>query len=100
MMIGHTPTPTEVPDIPGVPGALWCWPGPHAKATFINENRNDRMLVIFCDPFSLILTVPPGPAGSVTVVGLLRQLAREATAMAAMVESEPGSAAKRMWGRP
>lgn len=96
-MSTHTPAPT---DAPGVPGALWCWPGPRTTATFVNEDPADRMLVIFCDPFSLILTVPPGPAGPTTMVGLLRQLAGEAAAMAAVVESDGGATSRAKWGRP
>lgn len=92
----RTDDPT-VPDVPAVPGTLWCWPGPRAKATFINADPNDRMLVIFCDPVSLILTVPPGPAGQGTMAGLLRQLAGAATRMATVLDSEhePRSTAER-----
>ena len=92
--------PTALPDAPGLPGALWCWPGPATQAAFVDQAPEDRRLVIFCDPFSLILTVPPGPAGPPTMVGLLRQLAHEAAAMATAIESDSSATTQLKWGRP
>jgi hypothetical protein len=71
---------------PGAPGVLWCWPGPKAKATFVHEDDGQPLLVIHCDPFNLLLMIPPGPAGPTMMAGYLRGLASASQEMADRID--------------
>jgi hypothetical protein len=70
---------------------LSCWPGAGAFVSARELTESDRKaLVLYLDPVSLVLSVPPVPGSESAMARFCRQLAREAARMA--FDLDPGSA--------
>jgi hypothetical protein len=68
-----------------------CWPRLGAFASARELPESDRLaLVLYLDPVSLVLSVPPVPGGAAVMARFCRQLAQEASRVAA--DLEPGTA--------
>jgi hypothetical protein len=62
---------------------IWAWPGPQATARIEILDTGQRVLSMFFDPVTLILTLPPFPDGEVMTARFLRSIARACAQLSA-----------------
>ena len=60
----------------------WCWPGLNVSTGWRELRPGDKTLVLFLDPVSLAVAMPPLPGGEVALAGFCRLLARTARHLA------------------
>ncbi len=60
----------------------WLWPGPDVGAGWRELRPGEKTLVLFLDPVSLAVTMPPLPGGELALVQFCRLLARTARHLA------------------
>lgn len=70
----------------------WRWPGPNAGAGGRELRPGEQTLVLFLDPVSLVVAMPPLPGGEVALARFCRLLARAARQLAAASHHDPGQA--------
>ncbi|MGH3808472.1 MAG: hypothetical protein ACRDRU_17990 [Pseudonocardiaceae bacterium] len=63
-------------------GDGWCWPGLKVGAGWRELRPGEKTLVLFLDPVSLVVAMPPLPGGEVALVQFCRLLARTARDLA------------------
>jgi hypothetical protein len=56
----------------------WCWPGLRVGAGWRELRPGEKTLVLFLDPVSLAVAMPPLPGGEVALTQFCRLLARTA----------------------
>ncbi|MGH3833211.1 MAG: hypothetical protein ACRDRS_22720 [Pseudonocardiaceae bacterium] len=66
----------------------WRWPGPNSEAGTRELRPGEKALVLFLDPVSLVVAMPPLPGGEVALAQFCRLLARAARQLA--TTSDPG----------
>jgi hypothetical protein len=59
------------------------WPGPNAGAGVRELRPEEKALVLFLDPISLVVAMPPFPDGELALAQFCRLLARAARQLAA-----------------
>ena len=62
----------------------WLWPGPNAGAGVRKLRPGEKALVLFLDPVSVVVAMPPFPGGEVALARFCRVLARAARRLAAV----------------
>jgi hypothetical protein len=70
----------------------WLWPGPNAGAGGRELRPGENALVLFLDPVSLVVAMPPLPSGEAALGRYCRLLARAARQLAAASHHDPGQA--------
>jgi hypothetical protein len=65
-----------------------CWPGRDAAAGLMGVAEHAPALVMHLDPVDLAIQVPPFPGGDVVLAEFCRELAREATRLAAEIDPD------------
>ncbi|MGH3869622.1 MAG: hypothetical protein ACRDQ4_26670 [Pseudonocardiaceae bacterium] len=63
-------------------GDGWCWPGLKVGAGWRELRPGEKTLVLFLDPVSLVVAMPPLPGGEVAIAQFCRLLARTARHLA------------------
>jgi hypothetical protein len=71
---------------PDSPFAMWAWPGPNASASIQIADTGQRVLSIFFDPVSLVLSPAPFPNGPFLTARFYRQLARTCAQLSAELD--------------
>jgi hypothetical protein len=71
---------------PDRPFSMWAWPGPNATASIQLTDTGARVLSIFLDPLSLVLSVAPFPDGPLRTARLYRQIARVCAQLSAELD--------------
>ncbi|MGH3708184.1 MAG: hypothetical protein ACRDRU_01370 [Pseudonocardiaceae bacterium] len=64
-------------------GGAWLWPGPSAGTGTHELRSGEKTLVLFLDPISLVVAMPPFPGGEAALAQYCRILARTARKLAA-----------------
>ena len=62
---------------------IWTWPGPQATAGIEILDTGQRVLSVFFDPVTLVVTLPPFPDGAVVTARFLRSIARACAQLSA-----------------
>ncbi|MGH3803250.1 MAG: hypothetical protein ACRDTD_24585 [Pseudonocardiaceae bacterium] len=70
----------------------WPWPGPNTGAGARELRPGEKALVLFIDPVSLVVALPPLPGGEVALARFCRLLACAARQLAAASHHDPGQA--------
>jgi hypothetical protein len=70
----------------------WFWPGPNTGASVRELRPGEKALVLFLDPVSLVVAMPPLPGGEVALARFCRLLARAARQLAASSDHDPSQA--------
>jgi hypothetical protein len=65
-----------------------CTPGRDAVAGFVRITSEIPALVLYLDPVNMSIQLPPFPGGGQVLAKFCRELAREATKLAAALEPE------------
>lgn len=68
----------------------WLWPGPNAGTSGRELRPGENALVLFLDPVSLVVAMPPLPGGEVALARFCRLLAQAARQLAAASHHDPG----------
>jgi hypothetical protein len=76
---------------------VWVRPGPQATATIEVLDTGQRVLSVFFDPATLVVTLPPFPDGPLMTARFLRAIARACARLSA--EYDPAGAPGRPSGR-
>jgi hypothetical protein len=63
-----------------------CSPGRDAAAGYMRITENLPALVIYLDPVNVAIQLPPFPGGELVLANFCRELAREASRLAAAVD--------------
>src|SRR4051812_2259752 len=74
-----------------------CTPGRDAAVAFMRVTEHLPALVMYLDPVNLAIQLPPFPGGELLLAKFCRELAREATKLAAEIDPEnelPASGAR------
>ena len=66
--------------------AVWGWPGPNASAGIQVADTGQRVLSIFLDPVSLVLSPAPFPDGPLVTARFYRQVARACAQLSAELD--------------
>jgi hypothetical protein len=69
-----------------LPFCVWAWPGPNASAGILVSDAGDRVLSIFLDPVSLVITPAPFPDGPLLTARFYRQVARACAQLSAELD--------------
>jgi hypothetical protein len=70
-------------DAAQVPFDAWRWLGPQTGADRCGLRANEKALVLFLEPVSLVVAVPPLPGGDAALARFCRALGRAARELAA-----------------
>lgn len=70
----------------------WLWSGSNTGAGVRELRPGEKALVLFLDPVSLVVAMPPLPGGEVALARFCRLLARAARQLAATSHHDPGQA--------
>jgi hypothetical protein len=81
---------------PDLTFCMWAWPGPNASAGIQVSDAGERVLSIFLDPVSLVLSSAPFPDGPLVTARFYRQVARACAQLSA--ELDPTGAPVRGGG--
>lgn len=65
-----------------------CIPGPHAAAGMRQLSDGARVLVVYLDPVNMTIQAAPTPAGIRELADFCRELAQEASRMAAEIDPD------------
>jgi hypothetical protein len=71
---------------PGLPFRIWAWPGPNATAGIQEADTGHRVLSVFLDPVSLVITPAPFPDGPLATARFYRQVARACAQLSAELD--------------
>ncbi|MGH3864705.1 MAG: hypothetical protein ACRDQ4_00975 [Pseudonocardiaceae bacterium] len=63
-------------------GEGWCWPGLNAGAGWRELRPGEKTLVLFLNPISLAVAMPPLPEGEIALAQFCRLLAQTARDLA------------------
>ena len=72
---------------------LTCWPGGAASVGVYEIAPNRPALAVYLDPVMVMMAIPPFPTGQREMARFCRELAREATRLAAQLDSQEQPAA-------
>lgn len=69
-----------------LPFCIWAWPGPNSAASVLVSEAGKRVLSVFLDPVSLVITPAPFPDGPVVAARFYRQVARVCAQLSAELD--------------
>jgi hypothetical protein len=69
-----------------LPFSMWGWPGPNASAGIQVSDAGERVLSIFFDLVSLIISAAPFPDGPLVAARFYRELGRTCAQLSAQLD--------------